>query len=537
MKTKMKNRPSRLANTTRAPHSVIIVVMGIILIGYGCSPKRVKGDDGPQREKRPNIIFILADDLGYGDVGFNGARKVRTPNIDRISEEGMRFSNAYSPHSVCTPTRYALMCGRYAWRTWNGHITVWANDPLLIDTTRVTVPKILKSVGYKTAIIGKWHLGFGDPAAEGWDIIKGPDYNEELRPGPLEVGFDYFYGIPHTGQKPNVYIENHEVQGLHTGDNMQIVLDSKWKDRPSYLDRIGVPDHRFTGNENARYQHNDLAVHLTGKAVDYIDRQDDEPFFLYFAHRNTHAPLKPNAKFEGTSEIGVYGDFVNEFDWSVGEVLNALDRKGLSENTIVVISSDNGGVTDYRDSNFILVNGHKVNGPFFGQKTEAYEGGVHIPLAVRWPKKVEAGTSSDAIVGLNDFLATLAELNEITLPWNAGEDSFSFLSELLGTRPERPRRESIVVDATSGLMGIRRGAWKFISGQGGGGVHWNKQENLLMMPHEWNFDWDADNPPGQLYNLATDPSETDNLYYQHPEKVVALRAELRDILYRGRSTE
>ncbi len=524
------NTPTKFLNKN------ILIIIALSFLNIGCSTKGVDKKAVEGENKKPNIVFILADDLGYGDVGFNGATKVKTPNMDRIAKEGMIFNNAYSPHSVCTPSRYSLMTGRYAWRTWNGHITVWANDPLLIDTTRVTLPKVLKSVGYSTAIIGKWHLGFGVPGTDGWDDIKGPDYNKELKPGPLEVGFDYFYGIPHTGQKPNVYIENHKVLGLKSGDNMRIVLDPKWKNRPSYLNRIGVPDHKFEGNEDARYNHDELAVHLTEKAVEYIDKQkNSSPFFLYFAHRNTHAPLRPNPKFKGTSEIGVYGDFVNELDWSVGQVLDALDRNGLSENTIVIISSDNGGVKDYKASQFIDVNGHKINGPFFGQKTEAYEGGVHVPLAIRWPHKIKPETNSKSIVALTDFLATIAEINKVSLPWNAGEDSFSFLSEMLGTKPLLTSRESVIVDATSGLFAIRRGPWKFISGQGGGGVHWSKEENILMMPHEWTFKQDLDNPPGQLYNLDEDPSETNNLYYKYPEKVVSLRAELREIEYNGRS--
>lgn len=514
------------------------ISMGILLgvfFNFGCSTQETRNTVSSPKIKKPNIVFILADDLGYGDVGFNGATKVLTPNIDRLATEGMVFKYAYSPHSVCTPSRYSFLCGRYAWRTWNGHITVWANDPLLIDTSRVTLPKLLKSVGYKTALIGKWHLGFGAQGTEGWDNLKGPDYNKELKPGPLEVGFDYYYGFPHTGQKPNVYIENHKVVGLEPGDDMEIVLDEKWENRPSYLDRIGVPKHTFTGNENARYEHEDLAVHITEKAVDYIDKQNDEPFFLYFAHRNVHGPIKPNARFKGTSKIGIYGDFVNEFDWSVGEILNELDKKGLSDNTIVVISSDNGGVRGYRDSEFISVNGHTINGPFFGQKTEAYEGGVHVPLAIRWPGTITPGTSSEALVSLGDFFSTLAELYEIPIPCDAGEDSFSFLSEILGKAPMKPSRESIVVDATSGLMAIRRGDWKFIAGQGGGGINWSKEDNILMMPHEWNFEYDIDNPPGQLYNLKDDPSERNNLYYQNPEKVVSLRSELMEIQYSGRS--
>ena len=486
-------------------------------------------------QTKPNIVFILADDLGYGDLSSYGATKVQTPNIDRLAEEGMRFTSAYSPHSVCTPSRYALLTGRYAWRTWNGHITVWSNDPLLIDTNRVTLPKIFKKAGYQTAIIGKWHLGFGSTETPGWDDLRGPDYNRPLKPGPLEVGFDYFYGIPHVGQKPHVYIENHHVVGLEEGDSMEIVLDKRWVDRASYLQRIGVPAHQFKGNEDARYEHEDLALHLTNKAVDWIETKSKEPFFLYFAHRNVHGPITPNPRFDGTSEIGKYGDFVHELDWSVGEILTALDREGLDDNTIVIFSSDNGGVTDYRDSKKIEIDGHYINGPFFGQKTEAYEGGVHVPLIVRWPGTVQAGSKSDKIVALTDVVATMAEYTGYELEWNTGEDSFSFLHELEGREPVKPVRENVVVDATSGLIGMRNGPWKFITGQGGGGVYWNPDENVRILTHTWNYPVDYDNPPGQLYNLEEDPGETNNLYYENFDKVVELRALLREIKYSGRS--
>ena len=512
--------------------STSICLLLVFLLFTGCDQKSQPEDS---LQSRPNIVFILADDLGYGDLSSFGATKVSTPNVDRLANEGMKFINAYSPHSVCTPTRYSLMTGRYAWRTWNGHITVWSNDPLLIDTSRVTLPKILKDAGYQTAIIGKWHLGFGSPETPGWDPVKGPDYNRPLKPGPLEVGFDYFYGIPHVGQKPHVYIENHNVVGLAKGDSMEIVLDERWTDRAAYQERIGVPAHQFSGNESARYEHGDLAIHLTEKAVDYIGQQEDEPFFLYFAHRNVHGPLTPNEKFKGTSEIGVYGDFINELDWSVGEILDALDRQGLTENTIVFLSSDNGGVKNYLDSRRVDFNGHYINGPFFGQKTEAYEGGIHVPLLVRWPGTIEPGTQSDHFVALTDVFATMAEFTGYEMPWNAGEDSFSFLHTLMGGEPSAPVRDHVVVDATSGLMGIRKGPWKFITGQGGGGVHWDEENNFRILTHAWNFPEDLEGPPGQLYNLEDDIGESNNVYYQYPEKVVELRSLLREIKYNGRS--
>lgn len=485
---------------------------------------------------KPNIVFILADDLGYGDLSSYGATLVNTPNIDRLAEEGIRFTNAYSPHSVCTPSRYSLMTGRYGWRSWNGHETVWADDPMLIDTTQTTLPKILKISGYQTALIGKWHLGFGFPGTLGWDKHKGPDYNQELKPGPLEIGFDYFYGIPHVGQQPHMFIENHRVVGLNESDSMEIILDKRYLNRASYEDRGNMPPaHEFKGYDSAKYKHEDVAIQITERAVDWINNQRDAPFFLYFAPRNVHGPLIPNPRFNGTSKIGVYGDFLNELDWSVGEVMKALDSNGISDNTIIILASDNGAVKDYLESKIVDYNGHKPNGPLFGQKTESYEGGVHVPMIVRWPGTVKAGSQSNKIVALTDVFATLAEELNYPLTWNEGEDSFSFLYDLKNNVSNQPVRESIVLDSKSGLFAIRNGDWKFISGQGGGGAHWDQKKNIRMVTHEWNYSKNYNNPPGQLYNLKEDLGETNNLYYSYPEIVVKLRSELRKIQYSGRS--
>ncbi len=497
-----------------------------------------------QTANKPNIVFILADDLGYGDLSCNGAAKVATPNIDRLAQEGMRFTNAYAPHSVCTPTRYALMTGRYAWRTWNGHQTVWSPDPMLIDTNRLTLPKVLKAKGYHTALLGKWHLGFGAPGTPGWDDYKGPDYNLPLKPGPLEAGFDYFWGVPHVGLKPLVYIENHHVVGLTKDKNMQIKLDKRWDGtETSYFERLPfpTPNHDFMGEEDIRYAHPDLGIVMTDKVVDWIEKQGTKkgasakPFFLYVGHRNIHGPLAPNQRFKGTSPIGVYGDFINELDWSVGEILKALERNYLSKNTIVIFSSDNGGVRYPQNTRNAEFNGHRPNAPFSGQKTEAYEGGVHVPLLVRWPGVTKAQTVSIKLVGLIDMIATVAEMHKVSLPWNAGEDSFSFLHELKGTKPTQPVRDNIVVDGKNGMFAIRQGPWKFISGQGGGGYDWDEKKYIRMGPHSWDYKFEPGNPPGQLYNLESDPGENVNLYETNRKVVTELRVKLREIQYDGRS--
>jgi arylsulfatase A-like enzyme len=480
-------------------------------------------------ESVPNIVLILADDLGYGDVGCYGATKVQTPNIDRLARQGRRFTDAHSPSSVCTPTRYNLLTGRYCWRTWARTSCVWSSDPLLIDTERLTLPALLKRHGYRTACIGKWHLGFGRPGAEGWDDELGPDYNRPLQPGPLEIGFDSFFGIPHVGQFPHVYIRDHEILGRGPGDQIRLILD---KDEAWHLPypqrpRVGrTPAHRFEGTEDFQYAHEDLAIRLTEEAVGWLKHQQHatEPFFLYFAHRNVHGPIKPNQQFRGTSPIGAYGDFIHELDWSVGQVLGALDRLGLTEKTIVFFSSDNGAVErGYRPTEFVDYDGHRANGPWRGQKTEIYEGGHRVPLIARWPQHVAAGSQSDQLVALTDTMATVAELLGDTLPAEAGEDSFSFLPALLARDATGPVRQSIVNDSYTGEMAIREGPWKLILAQHGGGIGARDHQP------------DPERPPAQLFRLDQDPTESTNLYASQPAKVAQLKQLLQRIQDSGRS--
>lgn len=466
-------------------------------------------------EKPRNIVLILADDLGYGDLSSYGATAYETPNIDRLASDGRRFTDAHTPHPVCTPTRYGLMTGRYSWRTWAGTANVWSDDPLLIEKGRYTLPMLLQTAGYRTGIVGKWHLGYGRPGGENWSA-DGIDYNGKIAPGPLEVGFDYYFGIPHVGQQPHVFIENHHIAGLKKTSPLKIHRDTRWIGRTSHLERFGFPPrHHFTGGEGALYDHRELALKLTEKAVSWIREHAGQPFFLYFAHRNTHGPIIPNERFRGASGIGTYGDFVIELDWSVGQVLDTLDELGLAEDTLVLFSSDNGAV--YRD-----LPGHRVNGPLRGQKTEAYEGGQRVPLLARWPGRVEAGSTSSALVALTDMLATFADLLDVSLPAGAGPDSFSFLGSLLDRDQSLPARVSLVHNGFRGGYGIRVGDWKLLTFQGGGGRN--------IGGGGWNpYDYDRGIPYGQLYNLAEDIGEQHNLYADEPERVRVLMDLLRKI--------
>ena len=458
------------------PASVRLAILFVLMAGLSLSA-----------EPPSNIVLILADDLGYGDLSAYGATQYETPNIDRLANEGRLFTDAHSPHPVCTPTRYGLMTGRYSWRTWAGSANVWSDDPLLIEEGRYTVPMLLQESGYKTGIVGKWHLGYGRPGGKNW-TEAGVDYNGEIAPGPLEVGFDYYFGIPHVGQQPHVLIENHRVVGLRPESPLRLHRDDRWLFRTSYLERFGFPPrHHFTGGMGALYDHRELAVQLTSKAEQWIRDNASERFFLYFAHRNTHGPIIPNERFRGRSGIGIYGDFVLELDWSVGRILDTLDELNLTNDTLVVFSSDNGAVVRGLPR-------HRVNGPLRGQKTEAYEGGQRVPLLVRWPGTVEAGSRSDALVALTDTIATFAELLGRELPDGAGPDSFSFLGALLDRDSAQPARRSLVHNSYRGGFGIRQGDWKLLMFQGGGG--------RPVGGGGWNpYDYDRTVPYGQLYNL------------------------------------
>lgn len=473
-----------------------------------------------------NIVFILADDLGYGDLGCYGATKVRTPNIDRLAREGIRFTDAHSPSSVCTPSRYNLLTGRYCWRTWAKTGCVWMNDPLLIDQGRMTLASLAKSAGYATGCIGKWHLGFGRPGQPGWDDVLGQDLNGPLKPGPTEVGFDYFFGVPHVGQLPHVLVNDGQVLDLESGDPIRMVADRRPEFLKSYLERPRTENPRLkvTGGAHATYVQEDLAIQLTQKAVGYIERNAGHPFFLYFAHRNVHAPLRPNARFQGTSEIGVYGDFIHELDWSIGEVLNTLDRLALAGDTLVILSSDNGAVSAGHKpvTGVVDYSGHKANGPWRGQKTEVYEGGHRVPFLARWPGHIPVGATSRRLLALTDMLATLAALLDRPLPRDAGEDSFNMLPALLGKDAGATLRPALIHDSWKGLFAVRQGPWKLILGAGGGGIGWEEKRP-------------ANEPPVQLYNLADDPSETRNVQQGHPEIVQQLSQLLAKYRAEGRS--
>ena len=469
---------------------------------------------------KPNVIVILADDLGYGDLSCYGATKISTPNIDRLATEGNKFINAYAPVSICSPSRYGLLAGRYVWRSSRHPLTgvMAVGAPLVFETNRLTLATLFKNRDYTTACIGKWHLGFG----EGDNPRLFYDWNqEEIKPGPLEVGFDYFFGlVGNTANEPRVYIENHRFVGRKPGDQVSVVLGGT-QIKPFVKEvKPWSPD--------AEFKNDQVATDLTKKVVEFIERSKDKPFFIYFTPTIAHNPITPSAAFIGTSGCGLYGDFVQELDSNVGTIVAALKKAGVLENTLILFTSDNGGIAiDKNSSEFMIKNypanyqaaeaGHKICGDLRGKKHSIYEGGLRVPFIVRWPGQIPAGTESGAVLCLTDVFATFAAILGEDIPENAGEDSFNALSVWRGMTGASVRDNATLYSAI-GNYAIRQGNWKLI--QQGELDEKNKS-------HGEN--------KNQLYNLADDPAETVNLWSSHPEVVKELSGLLEKIKTNGRS--
>ncbi|MBE3096796.1 MAG: arylsulfatase [Planctomycetes bacterium] len=484
--------------------------------------------------RKPNIVFILADDIGYGDLGPYGATKVKTPNVDRLAREGIRFTDAHAPAAVCTPTRYAFVTGQYAWRNPAGSRILSGEAPLAIDPTLATTPSLLRQAGYATALVGKWHIGLGKG-----DI----DYNKEVKPGPLELGFDYAFFFPATGDRvPCVYVENRRVVGLDPEDPIKTSYQSKvgneptgkenperLKMKPSHghdatiingISRIGW----MSGGKAARWNDETLADTFSGKAVAFIERSKDRPFFLYFATHDIHVPRVPSPQRQGKSGCGTRGDVIQQFDDAVGAVLEALDRLKLADNTLIIVSSDNGGVMDdgYADGAIEDANGHLCNGPLRGYKGSLWEGGTREPFIARWPGRIKAGATSDELISLVDMMATFAAVAGQALPPDAGPDSFNVLPALVSEKHEKPLRDHLVIQTNgTNSLAIRKGPWKLIPGNPGGGYSKAKAKGPAPGP--------------QLFNLAADLAETRNVAADHPEVVKDLSDLLAQVREKGRS--
>lgn len=474
--------------------------------------------------ERPNVVLIYADDVGYGDVGCYGATAVATPAIDRLAKEGLRFTDAHSSSATCTPSRYAMLTGEYPWRKKGTGIAP-GDANLIIPPGTPTLASILKQAGYRTGVVGKWHLGLGQGKV---------DWNAAIAPGPEAVGFDYSFLIPATGDRvPTVYTENGRVVGLDPNDPIEVSYDGKIGDEPTGAARpdlltmkhshghdativngIGRIGH-MTGGRAARWKDEEMADRITEKAVAYLEQESAEPFFLFFSLHDIHVPRAPHPRFVGKTTMGPRGDAIVQMDWSVGQILETLDRRGLAENTIVLFGSDNGPVIDdgYQDQAVTKLGDHRPAGPFRGGKYSAFEGGTRTPLIVRWPAKVKPGSTSDALVCQIDFPASFASLVGAELPADAAPDSFDVLPALLGE--SGAGRQTLVEHA--GTLSYRDRAWKLIVGSKGPKRNANTNTEL------------GNAAAPQLYDLSSDPGETKNVAVDHRELVASMLAALEAI--------
>jgi arylsulfatase A len=477
---------------------------------------------------RPNIVYILTDDQGYGDVScLNPQGRIPTPHVDRLAHEGMLFTDAHSGSAVCTPTRYGLLTGRYAWRSRLKNGVLGGLSPRLIETGRLTVATLLREQGYHTACIGKWHLGMDWVVKEGKEIrelgIESPDqvwnvdFAQPVRNGPNSVGFDFFFGISASlDMVPYAYIENDRITQVPDRDG-----DFPWFLGRERRTRRGPTADGFDAAE--------VLGEFTVRAVGYIAERAAEahrgrPFFLYLALASPHTPILPTPDWQARSRVNAYADFTMETDWSVGQILQVLDEQGLTENTMVLFATDN-GCSPEADLPELAAAGHHPSGPFRGHKADLFEGGHRVPFVVRWPGRVMPGTIYPHTVCLTDLLATCADLLGVQLPDHAAEDSVSLIPALLGQTTE-PLRDHTVHHSINGSFSIRRGDWKLLLCPDSGG--WSA-------PRPGSAEA-ATLPPVQLYDLAADPGEQTNLEAQHPERVRDLISQLERVVENGRST-
>lgn len=486
---------------------------------------------GPPKRDLPNIVFILADDLGYGDVScYNSQAKVATANIDALARQGVRFTDAHSASTVCTPTRYSLLTGRMAFRTGMRGVFAGVGGPCMIEKSRLTLPQMLRDKGYATAMFGKWHVGMtffdkqGQPINKsGLEPVKRIDYSRSIPDAPIHRGFDEFFGTVccPTTDWLYAYIDGDRIPVPPTG-----ILDSSPLPKHPYSrdNRPGMIAPDFDLEE--------VDMVFLEKSRDFLKRHvknnPNKPFFLLHSTQAVHLPSFAADKFKGKTDAGPHGDFIFELDQIVGELMKTLEELGLADNTLIMFSSDNGPETtsvvnmrkDYR---------HDGARPWRGMKRDQWEGGHRVPLIARWPGKIKAGTTTDQITNLTDVMATCAAIVGAKLPNAAAEDSFNMLGALLGTA-DKPIRRYTLSQTISLALAIRRGRWKYLDHKGSGGNNYSsKTMKPFALPEK------APDAPGQLYDLQTDPGETTNLYFKHPEIVKELKSKLDEYITAGRS--
>ena len=489
----------------------------------------VTAQDGVNQKtdnNQPNIIIIYADDLGYGDASCYGATKVKTPNIDKIAEQGLRFTNAYATSATCTPSRFSMLTGKFAWRQAGTGIAR-GNAGLLISINTETLPAMLQDAGYKTGAVGKWHLGLGPE--------QGPDWNADIKPGPLEIGFHYAFLLPSTGDRvPCVYMENHRIVDLDPADPISVSYQEKigneptGRENPQLLKMKYSHGHDMTivngisrigwmaGGKSARWIDEDMADVITSRAINFIDKNRTHPFFLYFATHDIHVPRVPHSRFVGKSGMGPRGDAILQLDWSVGEILKALDERDLADNTIVIFTSDNGPVIDdgYADQAVELLNGHTPSGPLRGGKYSAFEAGTRVPFILRWSGKVKPGVS-DALISQVDLFGSFAALTGQKLAPNEAPDSFNQIDALLGR--SKKGRDYVIQQSANNTLSVVRGNWKYI--EPGKGPKVNKNTDIEL----------GNDTQKQLYNIKRDIGETTNLAAEESERVRELESILQSL--------
>ncbi|WP_282072502.1 sulfatase family protein [Polaribacter atrinae] len=490
----------------------IYLILVIFIVFTSCKNKE-KANNATIQEvnTQPNIIFIYADDLGYGDVSAYGATEFSTPNMDKLANGGVKFTNGYATSATCSPSRFALLTGIYPWRNKKAKI-LEGSAPLIIDTEQNTLPKILKSRGYKTGIVGKWHLGLGDG-----DV----NWNGHISPGPNEVGFDYSFIMAATQDRvPTVYIKNGFVENLDPNDPIEVSYSKNFDgeptgtNNPELLKMIGDPQHSnsinngvprigyMKGGTSAKWIDEDMADTFLVKAQNYIKEQKNNPFFLYYALQQPHVPRTPHSRFAGTSGMGPRGDVIIEADWCIGELLKTLETEGLLENTLIVLSSDNGPVLDdgYADNAVEKLGKHKPWGEFRGGKYSLLEAGTRVPFVTYWKGTIEPQVS-DALVSQVDLLASLAELVKADIPKT---DSQNLMDVFLGKTNDG--RDNLIIEATT-RTAFRQGNWVLIPPYKGPAV--NKIKNIET----------GNSKEFQLYNLKEDIGQQNNLAKANPEKL------------------
>ena len=481
-----------------------------------------------QDPKKPNVIVILADDLGYGDLKCYGAKNVETPHVDKLASEGIRFTNAHTVAATSTPSRYSLLTGEYAWRRPDTDIAA-GDVKMIIRPEQYTMADMFKSAGYATAAIGKWHLGLGDKTG-------GQDWNAPLPAALGDLGFDYHYIMAATADRvPCVFIENGKVANYDPSDPIEVSYTKNFpgeptgKDNPELLynlhpsnghdmsivngiSRIGF----MKGGGKALWKDENIADSIAVHAIDFIKQHKDEPFFMYFATNDVHVPRFPHDRFRGKNPMGLRGDAIAQFDWTVGQLMETLDQLGLTENTLIILSSDNGPVVDdgYKDKAEELLNGHTPSGPWRGNKYSAFEGGTAVPVIVRWPQKIKKTGDSDVLMSQIDWLASLGALVNARLPKGSAPDSYDRLGNLIGTdKTDRP--------SMNHTLSVRTKDWKYIEP--------NDDPTTFMKAEK--IETGNLNVP-QLYEMEK-VSEQENVAEKYPKKVFELQTILRQVRNKG----